>query len=144
MSLPTDHLMLIECEDYLLVPLQGAPVVRVSIDAAFAIAFPELEVLLTAPFRLVHGDQTTTIDPADLAQVAQALHVLRKEGASLVAHRDGRLELRFGDGAVLSAEPHPIEEAWEVEGANGFHVVCLPGGELDLWTPEAAPPDFEA
>jgi hypothetical protein len=106
-------------------------------DYAFTVCFSEIELLLSCPFKLLLDGIEHLIDPSDMAQVATALHVLRKEGAGLVAHHDGRVELRFRDGTLITAECHPSEEAWEIDGSDGLHVVCLPGGELAIWRPDS-------
>ncbi|HUS22465.1 MAG TPA: DUF6188 family protein, partial [Aeromicrobium sp.] len=51
---------------------------------------------------------------------------------------DGTLELAFASGATITVPPNPHYEAWQVNGPNGYLVVCVPGttGELSVWTDE--------
>lgn len=52
-----------------------------------------------------------------------------------VSTDDGVLHIEFTDGATLRCNPDPDTEAWQVVGGNPQAlVVCLPGGELAVWS----------
>ncbi|GGL27945.1 DUF6188 family protein [Nocardia jinanensis] len=47
---------------------------------------------------------------------------------------DGTLRLEFDSGSSIEAFSDADYEAWSVVGANGYRVVCMPGGELAVWS----------
>lgn len=49
----------------------------------------------------------------------------------------GALRVDFDGGARLIVEPDPAYEAWTVAGPGGLKVVCLPGGELSIWSAQS-------
>jgi hypothetical protein len=50
------------------------------------------------------------------------------------ATADGTLQLDFESGSSIRAFADPDYEAWSVVGVDGFRVVCMPGGELAVWS----------
>lgn len=46
----------------------------------------------------------------------------------------GALTIGFDDSTRLTVEPDLAYEAWNVSGPVGFLTVCMPGGELAIWT----------
>ena len=48
--------------------------------------------------------------------------------AAATADRNGVLDLRFDDGSVLSADPDPHYENWEISGPDALNLVSPPGG----------------
>ena len=56
--------------------------------------------------------------PEKIDTVAAALNVLHKPVHSLTAYRDGRLVLRFADGAEILVEKDAIYESWETHGCG--------------------------
>jgi hypothetical protein len=55
--------------------------------------------------------------------------------------RESLLTMTFGNRGRLVSRPHPDYEAWQVEGPQGFFVVCLPsGGEPAIWDETVPPP----
>ena len=90
------------------------------------------EVRLGAPFtlRLASG-AARTLDPEATESLAPALALLRRPLRSLTMTRGGELTVEFGDGAVVTARPHPRLDAWEVQGAGaleGMSYRCGAGG----------------
>jgi len=61
-----------------------------------------------------------------------ALALFRKEVETARAYDDGRLEIRFTDGAELVVASTEDFEAWEFAGGS-LKVVCAPGGALSVW-----------
>ncbi|WP_157181858.1 DUF6188 family protein [Nocardia testacea] len=50
------------------------------------------------------------------------------------AIENGTLHLEFESGSSIRVFADPDYEAWSVVGADGFRVVCMPGGELAVWS----------
>ncbi|MFI2337943.1 DUF6188 family protein [Nocardia rhamnosiphila] len=61
---------------------------------------------------------------------------LRLTGMIREAHaaENGTLHLEFESGISVRVFADPDYEAWSVVGADGFRVVCMPGGELAVWS----------
>lgn len=51
------------------------------------------------------------------------------------AFKDGHLEISFTEGGHLAVPADEGFEAWEFVGPQGVRALCLPGGELALWSP---------
>ena len=49
---------------------------------------------------------------------------------------EGVLTLRFDQGPVITVKPDDRFEAWQVRNDAGLLIVCTPGGELAVWSPE--------
>ncbi len=60
--------------------------------------------------------------------------LLRQEVTSSVAEDSGILVLAFSDGTGIRVEPDDAYEAWTVAGPGGKKIVCMPGGELAVWS----------
>ncbi|HXH93131.1 MAG TPA: DUF6188 family protein [Thermoanaerobaculia bacterium] len=58
-------------------------------------------------------------------------------GQSVVAMRarkaDSELEVRFGDGWVLTVEPDADYEAWEMYSTRGERLIAVPGDGVAKW-----------
>ncbi len=59
---------------------------------------------------------------------------VKQEIRSTTVDESGGLTVAFADGARLRIEPDEDYEAWTVTGPKGFMVVCMPGGELAIWS----------
>lgn len=47
---------------------------------------------------------------------------------------DGKLSIEFDQNAnKIITKSDMNYEAWEINGPDGFQVVCMPGGELAIW-----------
>ncbi len=94
------------------------------------------EVRVEVPFTLRVDGVEREIEPgrdADASAVAQ----LSGQVVSLArADDDGVLRIEFAGGARLVAAPDSAFEAWTVAGPDGLKVVCGPGGELSVWSPQ--------
>jgi hypothetical protein len=134
-------MMLIEAEDYWLVTMEGEPINQLVIDWQVrlrAYDHPvDVEIVLTSPFRVVIGGQKHVVRPGEMETMSPLLAIYRKPVASVVAQKDGRLEVRFSNGDLLQAKPDEDDESWELAVGDGPRLVCLPGGELasypDAW-----------
>ncbi|MGW3279436.1 DUF6188 family protein [Nocardia rhamnosiphila] len=47
---------------------------------------------------------------------------------------NGTLQLKFESGSSIWVFADSNYEAWSVVGAEGFRMVCMPGGELAVWS----------
>jgi hypothetical protein len=94
------------------------------------------EVRVEVPFTLRVEGLDRQIEPgrdADASAVAQ----LSGRIVSLARADDsGGLRIEFTGGARLVATPDSAFEAWTVAGPDGLKVVCGPGGELSVWSPQ--------
>ena len=117
--------------------LTGQPVLSTDFGYTVAVQFGAgHEVRVEVPFTVRIDGVDWQIEPsrdADAPAVAQ----LSGQVVSL-AHADdsGALRIEFAGGAQLVATPDSAFEAWTVAGPNGLKVVCGPGGELSVWSPQ--------
>jgi hypothetical protein len=115
----------------------GQPVAGTDFGYTVAVEFGGgYEVRVEVPFNLRVGGHDRMIEPgrdADAPPVAQ----LAGQVVSLARADDsGGLRIEFVGGARLLAMPDNNFEAWTVAGPGGFKVVCGPGGELSLRSPQ--------
>lgn len=133
---------LVEAADRWVVPMAGRTVTQCRLDYAFSLVVADepagsFEVRIEQPFTVASDGGELTIDPeGDPVQMAPALRVLRQDVEQAIAFKDGRLELTFGDGAVLRAPIGEDYESWNIVGPAGLRIVSLPGGELAIWSPD--------
>jgi hypothetical protein len=132
---------LIETEDRWELPLGNRAVTQCRFDAAFTIVLDDpdgaVEIRIGEPFvlRAAHGDEVRLAPEDDPVAMGPALVVLRQAVESLVAFKDGRLELKFADGDVLCVPAGGDFEPWDVVGPAGLRIVSVPGREArDLGT----------
>jgi hypothetical protein len=52
---------------------------------------------------------------------------------SACAHEDGRLELILEGGDSITSSPDGKFEPWQISGPDGFLVVSMPSGALEIW-----------
>lgn len=135
---------LIEAADRWLVPVAGLTVTQCRLDFAFTLVLAGEDeglfyVTIEEAFSVAASAEAEglVVDPeGDPVQMAPALRVLRQDVERAVAFKDGRLELAFGDGAVLRAPLGKGYESWNIAGPAGLRLVSMPGGELAVWSPE--------
>jgi hypothetical protein len=53
--------------------------------------------------------------------------------ATAQAYADGRLEISMDDGDSIACGPDGKYEPWQVSGPEGFVVVSMPSGALEIW-----------
>ncbi|MET9491338.1 DUF6188 family protein [Nocardia sp. NPDC006630] len=53
---------------------------------------------------------------------------------SAAVDSDGTLRMLLDSGAQLAVEPDRYYEAWHVTAPGIYLVVCMPGGELAIWS----------
>ena len=77
-------------------------------------------------------------EPTAVESLAYAKSLLL-DRVGTVSEEGGALTIAFERGTALTIPPHDAYEAWQIEADNGLHIVCVPGGELVTWIPEADP-----
>jgi hypothetical protein len=100
---------------------------------------------LESPFTMTTPAFELRLDPARYLEQDEDFDQLRRLVGVVVTaaayDESGDLELRFADdAAVIRSGPSSEYEAWNFAGANGFLVVCLPGGGVTTWSPRADAP----
>lgn len=132
----------VEAADRWLVPVAGRSVTQCRLDYAFTLVVADesagsFEIRIEQPFMVTSGAGEVVLDPeGEPARMAPALGLLHQAIEQAVAFKDGRLELSFTDGGVLSVPVGEDYEAWNIVGPAGLRIVSLPGGELAIWSPE--------
>ncbi|WP_280482633.1 DUF6188 family protein [Nocardia cyriacigeorgica] len=48
----------------------------------------------------------------------------------------GALELKLNSGLAVRVPQDADYEAWSLVGPRGYRIVCLPGGQLAIWSPK--------
>lgn len=91
----------------------------------------DLEVRLETPFEFHSPDKSqVSIDPEQPQTVAPLLNLVQAAVQQLRVKRSGELTVIFTDGTSLRAWPHPIFEAWEINGVGELGRIgylCSPG-----------------
>ncbi len=134
---PTSGSHLAEQEDRWILPLAGLRVDQCLVDFAFTLRCEGgFEVRIECPFRFrAATGETRELDPdEDPADLAVALRIVRGSVRSAVALKGGQLEVEFVDGSAISVPADASFEAWNLVGPEGMRVICLPGGELAIWS----------
>ena len=130
---------LIEHKRYWIIPLQGKVVTRCFLDSAFGIelAAPDCEmtIRIEGTFRLNGIDGEYKLSPVQPTTLGPAFSLFQKQIHTVIAHKDGRLDVEFSDGSRLSVEADADYETWEIAGSGGLQIVCAPGGRLSIWQP---------
>ena len=141
----TPAIPIAEHPDHWEIHLDGRGVTQCRVDHAFAINLWWLEedvtIRIEQPFTLESAGRTYEFDAETRpTNLGPALGVLHKGVDRVLAWKDGRLEVFFTNGDVLTAGPHARFEAWEIDGSMGFKFVALESGEgLAVWMPRTSP-----
>ncbi len=138
---------LIERDDYWEIPLRGKPVCRFKIDSTLQLEFlepveEETTIVIEGQFTLDSGGNEITTNVAMPTTLCPVFLLYRKNVESALAYKNGKLEVRFLEGAKLVVPPDPNGnyESWEVFGAYGLRIVCKPSGGLSVWQAEHSEP----
>jgi len=51
----------------------------------------------------------------------------------IIIEKTGKLEI-FIDAITIEVLPHEDFEAWHISSEDGVLIICLPSGELAIWT----------
>jgi hypothetical protein len=120
--------------------LTGRQVTQLRFDYAFGIELhddsPGTSVRINVPFTLNNGIDSVSYDPEHGFECGPLLALLHKHVVSATAIEKGCLEIVFTDRLVVSVNPHPQFEAWEMVSSDGTRVISVPGGDLVTWSPD--------
>ena len=98
----------------------------------------ELALVLGVDWRIslsgrVRVAGASSIEPTSIDGVAAHMPLLNAEVTA--AHVDERGDLTVTlDGTAIRCEADDEYEAWSVHGSDGARIICLPRGELAIWT----------
>ena len=132
---------LLEVSDRWEVTLGGRSVTRCCVDHGVTLVLDDpdeaFEIRIEQPFELHRAGDEVLIEPGgDPVKLAPALALLGAQVEKAVAFRDGRLLLRFRDGAEVRVFACQEFEPWTLVGPGGLRLVSMPGGEVAVWKPE--------
>ena len=119
--------------------LTGATWTQVSIDSSLVLASAHDDQLrIESPFRVTSGGATVDVDPEQFDGQADPVPSLLGAVSAADASDDGTLVLVIGS-ARLEVRPDDDVEAWSLVRADSSRVVCMPGGELAVWSATGTP-----
>lgn len=91
-------------------------------------------ITIEGDFTVTLDGETHTVQPESLAATGAILpRLLHQPVRSAAVADDGTLALEIGD-AVVTVPPSAEYEAWNYVADDGRRVVCMPGGELAVWS----------
>lgn len=101
----------------------------------------DYEIDIAGEFSMRIGGEQINFDLTEHGlEPAELPSLLHRKIASAIAEESGALALDFEDGTRLRVEPSPRYEAWTMTGPHGRMIVCMPGGELAIWSQEPSNP----
>lgn len=80
------------------------------------------------------GIDRLKIDPEASGEPAPLLSLLRSTVKDAVIGAEGELAVSFSTGARITVPADPTYEAWELSAPLDGIIVCMPGGELAMWS----------
>jgi hypothetical protein len=107
---------------------------RLDLDAR-----PHYEVTIECPLWIGAANASPLIEPTDVTALAAVRGLLMKQVTD-IEEIAGTLTIRFDEDAMLVVPPDPDYEAWQVRADDGLLVVCIPGGELAVSSPDDETP----
>lgn len=126
-----------EFEDRYFIPLDGVRISSVQVDSQLTFHAEDFQLVCELGFAVEQGERSDWVVPGDTATVLPAVMLFNRRLEGAIAYKNGMLRLLFEDGSTLRALPHESYEAWNLNGADGLNIVCMPGGDLAVWsTPE--------
>jgi hypothetical protein len=130
---------LAELSDRWLLPYRGLNVSQITVDYALTFLLEgQASIVIEGDATLADrpgrapGAQTVELHPGR-QDVAAALSLFGATVNSAVAFKTGTLRLVL-DHFQLTVRADPHYEAWNVVGPGGMRLVCMPGGQLAIWT----------
>jgi hypothetical protein len=116
--------------------LRAADLTFIRIDHQTRLQFGLFEVVIETPFVLVVDEEERLLDPADRSNLGPLLALYPDSLASASIDEHAALSLMFASGASITVRQDPCYEAWQINGPDGYLVVCTPGttGDLATWT----------
>jgi hypothetical protein len=115
--------------------LGGLDMTFVRVDHQTRLQFGDFEIVIESPFRVTAPDGTEhRLDPGERSRLGPVLDLYPDALATATVDADASLQLRFASGARLYVAADRAFEAWQVNGPNGFLVVCATAGAgLAIW-----------
>jgi hypothetical protein len=122
--------------------LCGLDMTFVRVDHQTRLQFGDFEIVIESPFRVTGPDGTKhSLDPGERSCLGPVLDLYPDALVTATVDADASLQLRFLSGARLDVAADSAFEAWQVNGPNGFLVVCATGGAgLAIWDGSAVGP----
>jgi hypothetical protein len=128
-----------ETEEYFQINISGQKVSNISMSSLIDIDILgtefELSIRLEQPFMVCCRGACNSLKPGDKETLSILPSLIGLEADRAIAYRNGRLELRFCDGTILTSEAHPDYEPWTLYASYGLQLVSMPGGQLAVWGP---------
>lgn len=114
-------------------------VTQVRLDYSVTLVFwsreLSVELRVEGPFAFLSGEeQTFRVEPENVKTVSPVLELFNRV-VSEAAVQDGTLRIDFEGNVTISVPPLSKYEAWTLGASNGLKIVCMPGGELAIWSP---------
>jgi hypothetical protein len=93
------------------------------------------EIIIESPFN-IHRNEVSVWEgePLSPGALTELLALLMQTVSRIRIEVDGSLALLFGNGARLRVPVDQMYEAWQIRADNGLLIVCLPGGDLSVWS----------
>ena len=118
--------------------LDGLRVESMSFDYSINVDFDEAcGVKSESSIRVTDANgAVTVVDPQALEDHGELiLRQLRARCRGAVISDEGTLRLMWEDGSLWELLPNDSYESWHAAGSSVYsYIVCMPGGELALWT----------
>ncbi len=127
-------------ESYWSLPITGFRIIQLRLDYAFGMEISdghsEFSLRVNTTFKLRDAEGVTNHAIERLSEIGPALRLFNADIVDTKAFKNGRLEMIFSTNTILSVEPDPHFEAWEMVSntTDGMRVVAMPSGELAIWS----------
>lgn len=118
------------------IDLEGQSVTQVDCDYTVSVHTDGgYEIQIESSFSFRTRDQEAVITPGESDQSADyANSLFRRKIARAEFSDTGTLCIAFVDGGELRVNPDDTYEAWTVTGPAGYKAVCMPSGEVAVWS----------
>ena len=116
--------------------LKGQHVTRVSVDFAVSLyTDADYEIRIETDFSMRTPDCDLNFSLGEISLEPDKFHTLLQQTVtSSMIEESGALLLVFDDGKSIRVEPDETYEAWTIAGPRGRKIVCMPHGELAVWS----------
>lgn len=95
-------------------------------------------VRIESPFTMIFPTRSITLSPEeDSAESFKPIgELIGQSITESIADSTGTLSITFSNSVRFVVEPDTDYEAWTIGGPGGMLIVCTPGGELAVWSPD--------
>jgi len=130
---------MIELDDKWVFEVNNLEVIQCLVDYAFSVIMNgsgnDVQIGIESEFIYFQGTQRyELLAERGPTTICPALGVLHQELKSLEVHKSGILEIVFLNGDKIVVNPDPQYEAWTLNGPDDLLMVCMPGGEIAIWS----------